>query len=131
LDVSGLLDELLEIERSLWTNDPDIYRGTYAPDAVLIFPEIGRISIDAAVEAIRQENREGRRWAEVKFDDTTAREIGSDCVLLTYVATARWNYETASSKALCSTIYVDPSGRRRIVLHQQTVMSTGRHSADI
>jgi hypothetical protein len=53
--MSGLLDELLEIERSLWTNDSDIYQRTYAPDAVLIFPEIGRISVDAAVEAIRQE----------------------------------------------------------------------------
>jgi hypothetical protein len=57
--MSTLLDELLQIERSLWTNDPDIYARTYAPDAVLIFSEIGRISIQAAVDAIRQENREG------------------------------------------------------------------------
>jgi hypothetical protein len=56
----------------------------------------------------------------VKFDDITAREIARDCVLLTYVATARWNYETVPSKALCSTIYVGPRGSRRVVLHQQT-----------
>jgi hypothetical protein len=86
--MSPLLDELLQIERSLWTNDPDIYEQTYDPDAVLIFPEIGRISIRGAVDAIRQENREGRHWADVKFEDTTAREVAGDCVLLTYVATA-------------------------------------------
>jgi hypothetical protein len=41
-------------------------------------------------------------------------------VLLIFLVTARWNYETAPSKALCSTIYVGPSGRRKVLLHQQT-----------
>jgi hypothetical protein len=104
--MSSLLDELLQIERSLWTNDPDIYERAHDSDAVLIFPEVGRISIPAAVDAIRKENREGRHWADVKFENTAARPIATDCVLLTYLVTARWNYETAPSKALCSTIYV-------------------------
>jgi Domain of unknown function (DUF4440) len=118
--MSSLLDELLPIERSLWTNDPDIYERTYDPEAVLIFPEIGRISSQAAVDAIRQENREGRRWAQVKFENTAARQIGTDGMLLTYLVTARWNYETGPSKALCSTIYVGPRGSRKVLLHQQT-----------
>jgi hypothetical protein len=120
--MSSLLDELLQIERSLWTNDPDIYEQAYNPEAVLIFPEVGRISIPAAVDAIRKENREGRRWAEVEFENTAARPIVTDCVLLNYLVTARWNYETTPSKALCSTIYVGPSGRRKVVLHQQTAL---------
>jgi Domain of unknown function (DUF4440) len=120
--MSSLLDELLQIERSLWTNDPDIYERTYDSDAVLIFPEVGRISIQAAVEAIREENREERRWADVKFENEEARQIGMDCLLLTYLVTARWNYETAPSKALCSTIYGGPAGNRKILLHQQTAV---------
>jgi hypothetical protein len=120
--MSSLVDELLPIERSLWTNDPDIYERTYDSDAVLIFPEVGRISLQAAIEAIRQDNREGRHWADVKFENTAARQIGTDGVLLTYLVTARWNHETAPSMALCSTIYVGPRGSRKVPLHQQTAV---------
>ncbi|MDW9584468.1 nuclear transport factor 2 family protein, partial [Sinorhizobium meliloti] len=65
------LDELLEIERRLWRNDADIYAATYLPEAVLIFPGIGRIDVDTAVEAIRGENAAGRHWAEVSFSAET------------------------------------------------------------
>lgn len=72
--------------------------------------------------AIRQENWEGRRWAYVKFENTAARPIATDCMLLTYLVTVGWNYETAPSRAICSTIYVGSSGRRKVVLHQQTAL---------
>ena len=55
-------EELLRIERSLWTNDAAIYEATYAPDAILIFPEVGRIGLEHALEAIRAENAAGRHW---------------------------------------------------------------------
>jgi MFS family permease len=38
-------EELLRIERSLWTNDAVIYEATFLPDAILIFPEVGRIGL--------------------------------------------------------------------------------------
>ena len=37
------------------TNDADVYRDTFTSQAVLIFPGIGRIDRDTAVEAIREE----------------------------------------------------------------------------
>ena len=46
-------EELMTIERSLWTNDAAIYEATYSPDAILIFPEVGRIGLELALEAIR------------------------------------------------------------------------------
>ncbi len=66
LEVNGMdkQEELLRIERSLWTNDAAIYEATYAPDAILIFPEVGRIGLEHALEAIRAENAAGRHWAE-------------------------------------------------------------------
>jgi hypothetical protein len=61
--------ELLAIERPLWTNDAAIYESSLVEDAVLVFAETGVIRRAPALAAIRQENADGRRWAEVQFDD--------------------------------------------------------------
>jgi hypothetical protein len=52
-------EELMRIERSLWANDVATYEATYSPDAILIFPEVGRIGLEFALEAIRTENAAG------------------------------------------------------------------------
>jgi uncharacterized protein (TIGR02246 family) len=115
------LDELLAIERVLWQNDAERYHDRYSPDAVLIFPGVGRIDRAAAVEAIRQENAEGRAWAEVRFDDVDVRWLSPDAAaLITYVATARWNYESATAQTLCATVYVREGAEWRVAFHQQT-----------
>ena len=113
-------DQLIGIERRLWSNDPEFYEATYLPGAVLVFDQIGRISRDDAVKAIREEKASGRYWAEVAFDDVAFSRIAQDAVLLTYAATARWNDEQAPSNALCSTVYLREAGRWRVALHQQT-----------
>jgi Domain of unknown function (DUF4440) len=115
------VNEMLAVERTLWSNDPKIYGDTYTPDAVLIFPVVGRLDRDAAVAAIHRENAEGRAWAEVHFDDTRAQWISPDQVAsVTYIATARWNYESVSSKTLCATVYVQAGNGWKVALHQQT-----------
>jgi hypothetical protein len=86
-------EELMRIERSLWTNDAAIYEATYSRDAILIFPEVGRIGLEHALEAIRTENAAGRHWAEVGFAGISVTRIAPDVELLTYEATARWNDE--------------------------------------
>jgi hypothetical protein len=112
---------LVAIEESLWSNDPAIYHDTYLDNALLIFPETGRIGRDIAVAAIRQENAAGRSWAEVRFDDVRAQWISRDTVaLLTYAASARWNDESTASTTLCSTIYVQADGSWKVAFHQQT-----------
>jgi 2TM domain/Domain of unknown function (DUF4440) len=115
------VNELVAIERTLWSNDPKIYGDTYTADAVLIFPVVGRLDRDTAVAAIHRENAEGRAWAEVDFDVLSAQWISRNQVAsLAYVATARWNYESASSKTLCATIYVQTGEGWKVALHQQT-----------
>ena len=95
------LKDLISIERTLWENNAEIYHERYSSEAILIFPGVGRIDRDTAVAAIRQENAEGRAWAEVSFDDVDGRWIKSDAAaLITYMATARWNYEGDSSLEL-------------------------------
>jgi hypothetical protein len=115
-------EDLVAIEYSLWKNNPDIYRSVYLPDAVLIFPDVGRIGRDTAVEAIRRENSEGRMWAEVHFDKLKETRLSPEMVLLSYRAMARWNYEEKPSETLCSTLYVRRDGEWRVAFHQQTVL---------
>src|SRR5215472_5754310 len=86
-------EELVRIERSLWTNDAAVYEATYAQEAILIFPEVGRIGLRQALEPIRAENAAGRHRAEVAFVGVGVTRIASDVELLTYEATARWNDE--------------------------------------
>jgi uncharacterized protein (TIGR02246 family) len=112
--------ELIEIERTLWTNDAEIYRKTFLPDAVIIFPEIGRIDLEFALNALRQENAAGKRWAEVAFADIRALRVVPDVTLLHYEATARWNYKQEAKKVVCATLYVKRDGAWRVALHQQT-----------
>lgn len=61
----NLNQELIEIERTLWTNDVEIYGRTFLPDAVIIFPEIGRIDLEFALNALREENAARHCWAQV------------------------------------------------------------------
>src|SRR5262245_34690464 len=85
--------ELFEVERSLWTNDPKVNHDSLRDDALLLFQETGVITRDTAVAAIREENREDRRWAEVIFADQRVLCPTDDTRVLIYKATARWNYD--------------------------------------
>ena len=115
------LTQLLTIERTLWENKAEVYRDTYAPDAILLFPGVGRIDRETAVAAIRKENAEGRAWAEVRIDDALGRWLAIDAAaLITYFATARWNYEADASELMCATVYVRDGAAWRVAFHQQT-----------
>jgi hypothetical protein len=72
------------VGKPLWTNNPEIYEAGYLPNAVLIFPGVGRIDRSTAVNAIRGENRKGHAWAEVKFEEARVVEVGAGVALLTY-----------------------------------------------
>lgn len=116
----SLTDELTTIERQLWTNDAAIYESHFVEDAVLVFPETGRITRAFALDAIRQEQAEGRRWAAVIFDDVYASRVSSDAALLHYRATARWEHDVESITVLASSVYVRLGGSWKVAFHQQS-----------
>jgi hypothetical protein len=118
----GLQDELLTIERRLWTNDTNVYDRYLTGDALLAFAETGVISKDTAMEAIRQENRDGRRWADVAFDDVGMLQLGTNSALLTYRVHARWANEASSMTALASSVYVRNGEGWKLAFHQQTTL---------
>jgi hypothetical protein len=113
-------DQLLAIERRLWTNDAAFYETHLTDDARLIFAETGAITRDVAVSAIRKENAEGRRWEHVEFTDVRCVGIAPDAALLTYRVSARWAHEASGSSALASSLYVRRDGAWKLVFHQQT-----------
>jgi hypothetical protein len=116
-----VLNDLITIERTLWENNAEIYHDRYSPEALLIFAAVGRIDRERAVAAVRKENAEGHAWAQVGFDDVDGRWIKSEAAaLITYMATARWNYESSASKTLCASVYVREGGSWRVAYHQQT-----------
>ncbi|CAI8739067.1 nuclear transport factor 2 family protein [Methylocaldum szegediense] len=87
---------------------------------MIIFPEIGRIDLEFALNAIHEENVAGHRWAEVDLQDVRAFTLAPGVALLHYLAIARWNFKKEAEKALCATLYVKRDGIWRIAFHQQT-----------
>jgi hypothetical protein len=115
--------QLLDIEKSLWTNDAVIYKSNLLEEALLIFPETGPITRDIAVDAILSENAEGRRWAEVEFDDVFGMRLSDDAHLLSYRVGARWEHEESKTMALASSVYVKRHGVWKLAFHQQTPLN--------
>jgi hypothetical protein len=113
-------EQLLSLERELWKNDPVIYDATLIPEAILVFAETGVISRDQAVDAIRRENAEGRRWADVTFSDIRLSHLAADVALLHYRVNARWEQEADAIVALASSIYVRRNDSWKLAFHQQT-----------
>jgi hypothetical protein len=114
------IDELVSIEKQLWTNDPVVYGATLTPEAALVFAETGMISREQAVEAIKQENAGGRRWAEVAFAEVRVSRLVDDAILLHYRVTARWEHDVDPVVALASSVYVRRDETWKLAFHQQT-----------
>jgi hypothetical protein len=115
-----LTDELVTIERTLWTNDRQIYAERLEDEAFLVFPETGVMRKAAALEGIAQENRAGRKWADVAFADVEAVAVTSDAALLTYRADARWEHESTIRSVLATSLYVRRAGGWMLAFHQQS-----------
>ena len=120
-----LEQQLLEIEKKLWTNDAAFYESHLIDESLLVFPETRVMTRSIAVEAILAENAEGRRWAEVQFDDVRSLQLADDAALLTYRVAGRWEHEEAKSLALASSVYVKRDGAWKLAFHQQTPLDAG------
>lgn len=105
--------ELLERERSFWTESPDFYRANLADGAIFVFPNpAGIMGREACIEAIEQ----APRWSEVEIADVHVVELSDDVVSIVYRATAHMEGSNDPYRALVASIY---SGSK-LTLHQQT-----------
>lgn len=112
--------QLMNIEQKLWTNDPVFYKNSLLKEALLVFGETGVITRDFAVDAIKTENAENRKWAEVEFSAVRCVKLTEDVALLTYTVSSRWNYENTAVAALASSAYVKHGTDWKLAFHQQT-----------
>ncbi|HEX5005683.1 MAG TPA: nuclear transport factor 2 family protein [Hyphomonadaceae bacterium] len=119
MTTQDLKDQLLAVERGLWTNDAELYHESLVPEAMLVVPESGVISRDFAVEAIRKENAEGRKWVDVRFGNVRAQPISADTAALTYTVSARWNCESKETVWIASSVYVKRENAWKLAVHQQ------------
>ena len=117
-------ERLLSIERQLWTNDAAVYAANLLDNAVLVFAETGVITRDAALDAIRRENVEGRRWAEVRIEEVQSSLLTNDTALLMYRVTARWEHESSAIVAYASSLYMRQQAGWKLAFHQQTPIQT-------
>jgi hypothetical protein len=122
-DSMKLEEQLTDIERKLWTNDAVIYKANLIEEALLVFPETGPITRAVAIDAILAENAEGRRWAEVKFDEVRTLRLAENAALLNYKVTARWEHEDSAISALASSVYVTRDQVWKLAFHQQSPIS--------
>jgi hypothetical protein len=121
----SLETQLLEVEKRLWRNDAELYHDHLTDEALLVFPETGVITRDVAVDAIRVENAEGRRWAEVDFEGVHSVRLTDEVALLTYRVTARWQHEASNYSALASSVYIKRDGAWKLGFHQQSPLGAG------
>lgn len=114
----SLQDQLLDIERALWTNDPIAYRRHLIEEAVLVFGETGPIGRDAAIDAIHKEVAEGDQWTDVDIANVISMSLDTDAALLTYKASARRKSQGVT--VLATSVYVRRGEDWKLALHQQT-----------
>lgn len=112
-----LEDELLQIERALWTGGPEAYGRHLDPDCLVAFSdELAGVS---SRDDIARSAAESPRWRDLDLDPRGLIRPSDDVALLTYRARAnrgtREQYE-----ALASSCYIRRNGEWKMVFHQQT-----------
>lgn len=112
--------QILDIEKKLWTNDPEFYHQALREDAMLVFKETGVIGRDFAVDAIRKEKSENRIWEEAAVDDVQHLWISDDVIAITYRVAAKLKNQDQWYHALASSVYHNTTSGWKLVFHQQT-----------
>lgn len=110
-----LEDELLTIERALWTGGPDAYRQHVAEECLVVFPEMtGVFDRDSLADTVSA----GPRWEEPGLDVEGLARPTEGVALLTYRAEAERDGER--HLALVSSGFVRRSSGWKLYFHQQT-----------
>lgn len=109
-------EELLEIERQLWTGDAEVYRSHVDEHCLLVFSEMaGRLTREQVVGTVEN----GQRWGDLKLELIGLVEPASDVAILAYEANA--TREGAEPyHAQVSSGYVRRADGWKLMFHQQT-----------
>jgi hypothetical protein len=109
-------DELLAIERELWTGGPESYQRHVDEECLVAFTEMAGVSTRGAVAA-SVEN--GPRWRDLEMDVQGFLAPTSDVAIVTYRARAVRGSDQRYN-ALVSSAYARRQDGWKLVFHQQT-----------
>lgn len=109
-------DELLAIERTLWSGGPDAYRRHVADECLLAFREMAGVF---ARDAVAASVESGPRWRDLELDVQGFITPADDVAFLTYRARASRRTDERYS-AVVSSAYVRQRDEWKLVFHQQT-----------
>jgi hypothetical protein len=113
-------EELMGIERSLWTNDAAICEATYSPDAILIFPEVGRIGLELATRGDPGRERCGSTLGGSRICGRLRDEDRVRCGAFHLRGDSALERREESGRTLCATLYARRGDTWRVLFHQQT-----------
>jgi Domain of unknown function (DUF4440) len=112
-------DDVLEIERGLWTDGPDAYH-RHLDDVCLT--AIGATAGVFTRNDVAAMVADGPRWQDLEIDVRGVVEPTDDVAILTYEARAVRG-EDERYRALVSSGYVRRNGGWKVMFHQQTPLA--------
>lgn len=118
------VEELLPIEKSLWTGGPDAYREHVDETCLLAFTEMARVSSrDEVVATVADEPR----WQELEIDVQGLVQPTPDVAIFTYRASAVRG-DDERYRALVGSGYVRRDDGWKLMYHQQTPLGEGEEA---
>lgn len=112
----ALVDELVELEKRLWTEGPDAYREIVSERCLIaLTPMAGVMSANEVAETVS----EGPRWREPELEVRGVLEPAPGFAILTYRARAKRGAHERYA-AVVSSGYVHHDGTWKLSFHQQT-----------
>lgn len=118
----AIRDELLDIERELWTAGPEAYHDNLDEECLVAFTSMSGISTRGQIAATVGE---GPRWRDLEIQVDGLIQPTGDVAILTYRASAVRG-EGENYRAVVSSGYVRREDGWKMVFHQQTPL--GRHT---
>ena len=114
-----LKDDLLAIERALWSGGAETYREHLDDDCVIAFTEMAGVYSRDQVAAMVES---GPRWRDVALEVEGMLQPADDIAILTYRARATRG-ESEHYHALIGSGYIRRGGEWKMIFHQQTPLA--------
>ncbi len=113
------MQDLLSLERTLWTGGPEAYRENLDRECLLAFTEMAGVS---SREAVANQVNGSPRWKELEMEVEGVMRPTEHVTILTYRASAVRG-DGNRYHALASSGYVRREGAWKLMFHQQTPLS--------
>lgn len=116
----SLRDDLLSIERKLWTGSADAYREHLDERCLVAFTEMAGVS--SREEVVATVDGGGPRWQEPTMEVEGLLQPTPDLALITY--RAETSKQGAEYRALVTSAYARREGGWKMCFHQQTALES-------